>query len=371
MNLHDQPLQRVACEATAAGVGLKTIRVAPWGETDSLRGKFIVDDEGVASVVAAFERHGVALPIDIEHASIDETQPPEQRGAIGWIEKIFGESGRGLFSLVRWSARGRELIQSDGFRYLSPVLVIDPETKRVRQIHSAALTNKPAIPRMERLAASARTVDATHRLTLSEGRTMELLLKALKDKMGLTEEMTVEQVLEAALARIESAAGDEAIAASVRARLNLDSIAGRDEVILAMAAHEGGGAAASELAAMKVNMKEKEAKALVQGYIDTGYIIPRDTAAVSCAMNLAMEDPQKLRTLMGGLRPIVPQGRTTAPRPETLERNALIRQAHAEFNGSPQNQKLTSARAFVSLALRDLGHAPLTELEAAAFSIPV
>ena len=316
------------CEAFTAdvGEGLRTVKLAGWGRTESTNGDFIIDDEGVPEILRTFVEHGTAVPIDVEHESLPERQPATgSRGAVGWVEKIWGETGKGLFAFARWSDTGKALIREDRFRYLSPVFLIQKDTRRVVGLHSAALTNLPAIPKMERLAASQNANTAT------------------------------------------TAPADEnaAIAASVRERLGLPATANRDAVLLAMTVVGADDKAATELAAMKQAESQRTATAMVQLYIGAGKLNPNDKPAVEAATRLAMSDPGTLEAIFKNMIPQCPPGRTTPP----TSRHMTIILAEREFKGNPAHARSTSLQAFVANALREKGLPKLTEAETAELSV--
>ena len=152
----DRAVEAVACLAgQVVGEGRKEIRLVPWGTVESKSGTFVVDEEGATAIVEAFRSHGVSLPVDWDHSSLGgKYKAPDGRApAAGWIEDILVREGQGIFGSVAWTEEGRQAVQSGAYRYLSPVLLIRKDTRRAVEISSAALTNKPAIPRMERLAA--------------------------------------------------------------------------------------------------------------------------------------------------------------------------------------------------------------------------
>jgi hypothetical protein len=325
--MQDRALQ---CEAfsgnSAIGDGLKTVKLAGWGRTESMNGDFIIDDEGVPEILRTFAEHGTAIPIDVEHETLPERQPAAgSRGAIGWIEKVFAEANKGLFGLVRWSDAGKALIRGDAFRYLSPVFLIRKDDRRVVGVHSAALTNKPAIPKMERLAASQNANTAT------------------------------------------TAPADEnaAIAASVRERLGLPATANADAVLLAMTVVGADDKAATELAAMRQAESQRTATAMVQGFIGAGKLNPNDKPAVEAATRLAMSDPFTLEAIFKNMIPQCPPGRTNPP----TSRQMTIIRAERDYRDNVGHQKATSLVAFIAFALREQSLPALTAAEMSELSI--
>jgi len=129
----------------------RRILLAPWGHVESTSGSFIVDDESAQLVVHSFEEHATDLPIDYEHQSLGGaySSPNGQAPAAGWVKRIFGDVGVGLLAEIEWTDQAAEMLASKQYRYLSPVAIIRKTDRKLVAIHSAALTNKPAIVGME------------------------------------------------------------------------------------------------------------------------------------------------------------------------------------------------------------------------------
>ncbi len=129
----------------------RRVLMAPWGAVESTNGSFIVDEESVRLAIEAFEEHGTDLPIDYEHQTLGGTysSPSGQAPAAGWIKGLESEPGVGLLARIEWTQQAQRMIASKEYRYLSPVAVIRKQDRKLVAIHSAALTNKPAIRGMQ------------------------------------------------------------------------------------------------------------------------------------------------------------------------------------------------------------------------------
>jgi phage I-like protein len=126
------------------------IRILPAGKvklTDD-RPPFLVDSRAMTDIVGAFEVRGNDLVIDYEHQTMDGVQAP----AAGWIKNLDPRDD-GLWAKVEWTDKALGYISSREYRYFSPVVTIDPETRRVKELLHAALTNFPAIANLTPLAA--------------------------------------------------------------------------------------------------------------------------------------------------------------------------------------------------------------------------
>ena len=175
----------------AAGEVPVRIVLAPWGEVESTAGSFVVDEEAVRLVVEAFTAHGTDLPIDYEHQTLGGTyaSPNGQAPAAGWIKSLEAEAGVGIVAHIEWTDPARKLLGSKQYRYLSPVAIVRKSDRKLVAVHSAALTNKPAIvgmkPIVNRVAVSETTV------TLAP-------IEALRGALELSTEAAPEEVLVAA-----------------------------------------------------------------------------------------------------------------------------------------------------------------------------
>ena len=92
-------------------------------------------------IIEAFQANKAPLPIDIEHATEVKATNGEPAPAVGWMEELENRGGA-IWARVDWTEEGKKLIGSRAYRFLSPVLLCEKETKTVLAIDSAGLTNK-------------------------------------------------------------------------------------------------------------------------------------------------------------------------------------------------------------------------------------
>lgn len=191
----DGELRPLRSATVAGGSAPSRILLAPWGHVESTNGSFVIDEESSACALAAFESHGTDLPIDYEHQTLggDYASPSGQAPAAGWIKRIAGEPGIGLMADITWTDRAKDMVAAREYRYLSPVAVIRKGDRKLIAIHSAALTNKPAIVGMEPIVnrATPAIEDAAP-------------LAVLRDELELPAEANAEEVLVAASERLRS-----------------------------------------------------------------------------------------------------------------------------------------------------------------------
>ena len=126
------------------------IRVLPLGtvELSDHREPFMVDEASLMSMAADFRSRGVDLVIDYEHQSLQGERAP----AAGWIKDLEPRPD-GLWARVDWTQQARDYLEKKEYRYFSPVLRLDPETRRPIALMHVGLTNVPAIKHLPPLVA--------------------------------------------------------------------------------------------------------------------------------------------------------------------------------------------------------------------------
>ena len=203
----DRALQALPCAtATESTEGLRRVVLCPAGLVESLNGKFLMDREAGQEIVAAFERHSTPLVIDYEHQSMfgKFSSPDGRAPAAGWVYKVWFAPKTGLLGSVKWNKRAVSYIRDGEYKFLSPVLLIRRADSRPVEISSLALTNRPAIPKMEILAASVDLIALA-----SDDKSPLGLLRRIAGVLKLTNVKRTQDVLEAALAKLEALLGGE------------------------------------------------------------------------------------------------------------------------------------------------------------------
>ncbi|MEK6674653.1 MAG: phage protease [Planctomycetota bacterium] len=352
--IRDWPLEAIECRDVSPGDGLRTVRLLPWGTVKSKKGTFFVDREGAESVIAEFERHAVEVPIDVEHASLNAELPAKERGAVGWIVRVFAEANKGLFALIRWTPRGRELIRNEEFAYLSPVVLLGKTDRRIVELHSAAVVTKPAIAGMEKLAASASNV------TLNSGET-NVDFSKLREVLSLNADAEDQDVIDAALGKIQGAKSNDVVANAVRSRIGLDASADAATVLVALD---------SKLVETGTKANELRVDELMRTALSSGKIGCKDEARKTFVRDLAMRDFETAEQFVSMLQG-PPQGQTRAPSQSAAVRDGVIREAMSAFRGDESIGRVTSMRAYVDDSLRSKALGKLDENDVKVFGIAV
>ena len=133
----------------SAQTSQKLVKLLPLGLVHSTKGGFLVDNESFQSIRCKFTERQLQIPIDDEHQTLKDMQAP----AAGWVKDIVLKSD-GIYCAVDWTERAAEYLKNREYRYLSPVVLTQGKERRVVALHSAALTNTPAIDAMTPIACS-------------------------------------------------------------------------------------------------------------------------------------------------------------------------------------------------------------------------
>jgi phage I-like protein len=300
------------------------VLIAPWGEVASANGSFVIDADSAALVLSAFQAHGTDVPIDYEHQSLGGSyaSPSGLAPAAGWIRELRavtpdeGSEGKptpGLWAQVNWTQSGRDRIAAREYRYLSPVVMVRRSDRRVVALHSAALTNKPAIvgmrPIVNREPVHIESAEPVTHIQI-EADEKEPATSAgwerLRRELGVSQEESEEEVLVAASERLAGLTREQAQTAAVQR--------------VAQAARDG---------KLPGSLRE-------------------------WAMRLAMRDPACFEEWVRAAPVVVIAGRTAKPDAPRDDRDhaAVATAARASYRAEPALANLTSEDAFVADAVR-------------------
>lgn len=146
----DSEMNTVAIICLEAQVVPEWVRLLPLGEVKLVDGRepFTVDSEALEAIIHAWRARGTDLVIDYEHQTLGGGKAP----AAGWIKDLEIRED-GLWGRVEWTAAARAHLEAREYRYFSPVLNIDVDTRRPTSLMNLALTNTPAIRHIPPLVA--------------------------------------------------------------------------------------------------------------------------------------------------------------------------------------------------------------------------
>lgn len=146
-------------------------------------GQFALTPTVFSEIVRNFEREGLPIPIDYEHASeSDPTSggiPIHGAPAQGWIHKLDNRGPAGLWGLVEWRPQAAAQIKAGEYRYISPAIRFGAKDRNSGEdigakLTSAGLTNQPFLKGMQALAAKDRGA-AGEAHALADSTTMQTL----------------------------------------------------------------------------------------------------------------------------------------------------------------------------------------------------
>lgn len=306
----------VVCSGNVVDVGSvpEEIKILPMGHVHSQKGDFEVDAESVELIRNQFKSRKLDMVIDYEHQTLKDMQAP----AGGWIEDIYGGEDA-VIAKVKWTDRAKEYIRNREYRYLSPVVMVRKKDRKAAALHSAALTNTPAIDGMFALVNS---VDISNIEKEKEDTQMEL--KKLATLLGLPETATEEDVEKALKALVDSNASTEEnkgtegkregegpedtvpVANSViLTLLGLDADAKTEDAataIMTLKAANGN----NEMLALKEELEKRNAEDMVQMALKAGKIT---AAQKEWAAAYALSDKEGFKSFVDKAPVVVPQGK--------------------------------------------------------------
>jgi len=294
------------------------VLVAPWGKVTSLKGTFVVDGEAARLVVEAFRAHGTDIPVDYEHQSLggEYTSPNGQAPAAGWIRALCAvEPGEtveepGLFAEVEWTEAACKRLATKEYRYLSPVVLVRKSDRRMVALHSAALTNKPAIVGMKAIVNGQGSFAVGRSDEQLSPGSLSAEVESLRDRLGLPADSDARDILIAAESRLASLTSES----------------------------------------LRREAEEKVVEAMRAGKLSG--------AQREWALSLAMKDSQAFEEWLRTAPVLVSLGRIGPPAsedPADQRRSAVVASARTAFRLQPELALITSEQAWIRDALRDAG----------------
>jgi len=284
------------------------IRVLPRGavELSDHREPFMVDETSLQSMAAEFRSRGVDLVIDYEHQSLQGERAP----AAGWIKELEAR-GDGLWARVDWTRQAREYLEKKEYRYFSPVLRLDPETRRPIALMHMGLTNVPAIKHLPPLVArwgGAAPLETKRRTgpgvrvlaaKMDSGKEKAKMVEQLKRLMGLEPEVEEGVVCGKAMEAFRD----------LTATLNLPDDVSVAQLKGAVEALKAGAArlvkTEEALQALKSRLASETAGRLVEEAMQAGKVSP---AQHGWALEYCRRDPEGFRTYADHAPKLVPLG---------------------------------------------------------------
>lgn len=176
-------------------------------------GSINLDSGLLDEMVANWEAAGKPkLPVRKTHRHLDDDVPAKDRleleKSFGWLTDL-RVTAQGLEALTEWTPAGKAAVEGGEFAFWSPEWQPRHRDRRTGEtkgwwLSGTALTNDPFFNEMPPVAASAddaeeKSTDPTHK----EQHMTKEQLEALRTKLGLAADATVEQILTASSKLVE------------------------------------------------------------------------------------------------------------------------------------------------------------------------
>lgn len=182
----------------SAQMSHKLVKLLPLGLVHSTKGDFLVDNESFQAIRCKFMERQLQIPIDYEHQTLKDMQAP----AAGWIKDIILKSD-GIYGVVDWTERAVGYLKNQEYKYLSPVISVRNSDRKAIGLHSAALTNTPAINAMTPVACSDKPSEGEGGADQGEADSSGKGMEALMELLQLDPSATMEDIYQAVAALLE------------------------------------------------------------------------------------------------------------------------------------------------------------------------
>jgi phage I-like protein len=175
-------------------------RVFSAGTVETSKGTFLFDEAASERVMADYQKHGVDLMIDYDHASLSfmQVDPAQSGKAAGWFN-LEVRNGELWATNVRWTQPAADALRRSEWRYMSPAFATD-EGGRITSVLNVALTNIPATHNLEPLVAASRREMLS---TYGEGTMTPEQIAQLAEILGLGADASVEDVIATVAAMVK------------------------------------------------------------------------------------------------------------------------------------------------------------------------
>jgi phage I-like protein len=289
------------------------LRLLPLGQVNLVDGRppFEVNPESLADIVKAFGARGTDLVIDYEHQSLKGGQAP----AAGWIKDLEIRED-GLWAQVEWTGKAEEYLKRREYRYFSPVLRIDPASRRPQELMNVALTNIPAIQGLSPLVAKwggeALTVGELQTTPASEGSRPAhetVGWEAYKERVTLAMELKARYGLEPEAPESDLWQKSLEFFRDLAQSLSLPEEATVSQLKSGLAVLQAGGTQIQtleeELTKLKAQLSEESANRAVEEAMLAGKVSP---AQRDWALSYCRRDPENFKMYVDKAPRVVPVG---------------------------------------------------------------
>jgi len=332
-----------------AGGAPAEFQVFPYGKVEA-EGypDLLVDEAAMDAVIRIFESRKKDLMVDYEHQSLgkvldkdgglvaDFSSPDGTAPAAGWIKKLINRGRDGLWAVVEWTDRARELIEKKEYRYYSPAFNRDKKSGRLTELVNVALTNLPRMNGLAPLIAKGRAqpgdeptkeggmLERTKKiLGLAQDATeadVEAAVEAMKKEHG--ELAAFKQGIEALPKEGPPAGGDvqTVIAKAITDALELPEGSSEEKVVSSITLLKANpdqaeyAKLAAEVEALRAKDVERDAREAVDAAMSAGKLLP---AKEEWAMNFAKRDLEGFQSWAKDAPQVIPVGKLNLDKKST------------------------------------------------------
>ncbi|MXR36690.1 phage protease [Craterilacuibacter sinensis] len=161
-------MNTAACSTQPLTAPARVFRLIPAGQFRAVDGRpqglpcWTMDSEAARQIIATVSALAGDVVIDYEHQTLKASTNGTLAPAAGWFKELEWREGDGLYVMdARWTENAAAMLTAREYRYISPVFSYGQASGRVISIHSAAITNTPALDGLTDLAAANRKGFAT------------------------------------------------------------------------------------------------------------------------------------------------------------------------------------------------------------------
>lgn len=294
------------------------VQIVPAGEFAARDGRpgpgkkwSLTNEQGIklaAKLTAAHQK--TAFVFDYEHQSLHAASNGQPAPAAGWATQFEWRPGQGIFTVdAKWTDKAKLAIESDEYRYLSPVIQYD-QTGAVVGVLNAAITNNPALDLQPVSAALQAALSAQFTTEHDDMNLLQMLIAALSLKAEATEQEAL-----AALAVLQAkAAGQPVIPQPVAAALAIKADGDLSVAVTAIEAlkAKAGGADTSQatiaalttqVATLTAAVNSRELDEVIAKGLADGKLVP---ATEAWARGLGKTDIASLKNYLATVPAIAP-----------------------------------------------------------------
>lgn len=269
-----------------------------------------LDATTAAALINQVNQTAIELVIDYEHQTLLTAKNGQPAPAAGWWKSLEWREGDGLYVIdPRWTARAKNFLDAEEYKYISPVFDYDKTGKPTRLRH-IALTNDPGLDFQPGLQAALSAKFSA--ATTNQENEMPELLKKLLAALKLNEDATEEQAL-AALTQIQTdAAKTGELETQVAALKSATPDPAQYAPVGTVAELQ------AQVAALTNDKVEREVGEVVNGAMLEGKLLP---AQEGWARNLGKSNLAALKEYIKDAAVVVPGGTQTGGKTPAGETN--------------------------------------------------